>query len=98
MWPPALQAGALGFLSKEALGNSLVEGIRTAADDRPLVSPAILTDLVHSLRQPAEANPLSARKKEIMQLVAAGGTNEQIARAGNRPPELRRGPSPRWIS
>jgi DNA-binding NarL/FixJ family response regulator len=77
----ALQAGALGFLSKDAIGASLVEGIRAAADDRPIVSPTVLTGLIEALRQPQYANPLTGREKEIMQLVAAGNTNEQIGRA-----------------
>jgi DNA-binding NarL/FixJ family response regulator len=76
----ALQAGALGFLSKEAIGSSLVEAIRAAASGTPMVSPAVLPDLLDALRQPSVPNPLSPREREIMQLVASGATNDQIAR------------------
>jgi DNA-binding NarL/FixJ family response regulator len=76
----ALQAGAIGFLSKEAIGDSLVDGIRAAAEDRPMVSEPMLVKLIESIRRPAGANPLNDKEKEVMELVAAGETNEQIAR------------------
>jgi DNA-binding NarL/FixJ family response regulator len=76
----ALQAGALAFLSKEAIGSSLVEAIRAAASGTPMVSPAVLPDLLDALRQPSVPNPLSPRERQIMQLVASGATNDQIAR------------------
>jgi DNA-binding NarL/FixJ family response regulator len=76
----ALQAGALAFLSKEAIGSSLVDAIRAAASGTPMVSPAVLPDLLEALRQPSVPNPLTPREREVMQLVASGSTNDQIAR------------------
>lgn len=76
----ALQAGAIGFLSKDAIGDSLVDGIRAAAEDRPIVSQPMLVKLIESIRRPADANPLNDKEKQVMKLVAAGETNEQIAR------------------
>jgi DNA-binding NarL/FixJ family response regulator len=76
----ALQAGAIGFLSKDAIGDSLVDGIRAAAEDKPVMSQPVLAKLIESIRRPAAANPLNDKEKQIMELVAAGETNEQIAR------------------
>lgn len=75
----ALRAGAIGFLSKEAIGDSLVDSIRAAAEDKPVMSQPVLTKLIESIRRPAAANPLNDKEKEVMELVAAGETNEQIA-------------------
>lgn len=76
----ALQAGAIGFLSKETIGESLVDGIRAAAEDRPVVSQPVLVKLIESIRRPADANPLNDKETQVMKHVAAGETNEQIAR------------------
>jgi len=45
-----------------------------------MVSPAVLPDLLEALRQPSVPNPLTPREREVMQLVASGSTNDQIAR------------------
>jgi DNA-binding NarL/FixJ family response regulator len=76
----ALQAGAIGFLSKASIGDSLVDGIRAAAEDRPVMSQPVLTTLIESIRRPVASNPLNEKEKEIMELVATGETNAQIAR------------------
>jgi DNA-binding NarL/FixJ family response regulator len=76
----ALKAGALGFMSKEFVAEALVEGIRDAAEGRPIVSRDYLTDLLAALRETPQTSPLTPRERAILELVALGRTNEQIGR------------------
>lgn len=76
----ALKAGALGFMSKDFVAEALVEGIREAAEGRPIVSRDYLGDLLAALRESPETNPLTLRERDILELVALGRTNEQIGR------------------
>jgi DNA-binding NarL/FixJ family response regulator len=76
----AFRAGALGFLPKDSVGDSLVTAIREAAAGRAVMSSQIVTGLVAALREAPEASPLSSREREILSLIAEGRTNEQISR------------------
>jgi two-component system, NarL family, response regulator DevR len=75
-------AGASGYLLKQIGGNSLVEGIRQVAAGRSLLDPAVTEKLLDRLRNPVEADPLAgsltAREREILDLIADGCTNRQI--------------------
>ncbi|WP_430591926.1 response regulator [Humidisolicoccus flavus] len=79
----ALQAGASGFLLKDAGPRLLVEAVRAAADGDALVSPSITVRLLGELAgQQSKAAPehdLSERELEIAGAIARGGTNEEIA-------------------
>lgn len=78
----ALQAGASGFLLKDAGPRLLVEAVRAAANGDALVSPSITLRLLQGLNaeQPAEVvHNLSARELEIVAAIAKGRTNEEIA-------------------
>lgn len=82
----ALRAGAMGYLLKESAGNELVEAVRTvAAGKRYLAQRISDTVLEEYLRQRAEAHQpsplesLSAREREVLQLVAEGLSSAQIA-------------------
>ena len=75
----ALRAGAYGFLSKTEVTESLVQRIRDAAEGRPVIASEILGELLDTLREPHEPNPLTAREQRIVESVAQGSTNEQIA-------------------
>lgn len=84
----ALGAGAIGYLLKDVSGETLVAAVRAAARGEAFLQPAITTRVVHELnrrasRPPAQplAEPLSAREREILQLLAAGATNREIAQA-----------------
>jgi two-component system, NarL family, response regulator DevR len=74
----AVMAGASGYLLKQIGGNNLVEGIRR----RSLLDPAVTEKLLNRLRNPVEADPLAstltAREREILDLIADGYTNRQI--------------------
>ena len=78
----AVMAGASGYLLKQIGGNSLIEGIRQVAAGRSLLDPAVTEKLLDRLRHPLEPDPvagkLTAREREILDLIADGCTNRQI--------------------
>ncbi|HVD17583.1 MAG TPA: response regulator transcription factor [Propionibacteriaceae bacterium] len=78
----AVMAGASGYLLKQIGGNSLIDGIRQVAAGRSLLDPAVTQKLLDRLRHPVEPDPvagsLTAREREILDLIADGCTNRQI--------------------
>ncbi|SEE54252.1 response regulator transcription factor [Streptomyces sp. Ag109_O5-10] len=79
---PAIEAGATGYLLKDAPREELFTAVRAAAQGRTVLSPAVASRLVSAVRTPAApANePLSAREREVLALVARGTSNREIAR------------------
>ena len=79
---PAIEAGATGYLLKDAPREELFTAVRAAADGRTVLSPAVASRLVSRVRTPAAAGgePLSAREREVIELVAKGTSNREIAR------------------
>jgi DNA-binding NarL/FixJ family response regulator len=81
----ALRAGAAGFLLKDAGPRLLVEAVRAAAAGDALVSPSVTVRLLEHLaarpasRTPDLPEPLSPRELEVVQAVARGRTNAEIA-------------------
>ncbi len=81
----ALQANARGFMLKEESFDMLINGIRTVAAGRMFVSPTlespVLKEFVNLARHASDAsgNILTSREREILQLVAEGMTNQEIA-------------------
>jgi DNA-binding NarL/FixJ family response regulator len=79
---PAIEAGATGYLLKDAPRDELLRAVRAAAAGQSVLSPAVATRLVSRVRTPAPpppAGPLSQRELEVLELVAAGGTNREAA-------------------
>ncbi|MEU2543905.1 response regulator transcription factor [Streptomyces roseolus] len=78
---PAIEAGATGYLLKDAPREELFAAVRAAAEGRAVLSPAVATRLVSAVRRPAEPvdDTLSAREREILVLVARGTSNRAIA-------------------
>ncbi|MFE7125478.1 response regulator [Streptomyces sp. NPDC057617] len=78
---PAIEAGATGYLLKDAPREELFTAVRAAADGRTVLSPAVASRLVSRVRTPAAAGrePLSAREREVLELVARGTPNKEIA-------------------
>ncbi|MFD5637772.1 LuxR C-terminal-related transcriptional regulator [Streptomyces sp. NPDC127077] len=77
---PAIEAGATGYLLKDAPREDLFTAVRAAAEGRTVLSPAVASRLVSAVRAPASAETLSAREREVLALVARGTSNREIAR------------------
>ena len=76
---PAVQAGATGYLLKDAPRDELIRAVRAAHAGQSVLSPAVagaLIDLAGNRRPDA----LSAREIEVLRLVANGATNQAAAR------------------
>ncbi|WP_225731674.1 MULTISPECIES: response regulator transcription factor [unclassified Nocardia] len=76
----AVEAGASGYLLKDASQTELAGAIRAAARGETVLAPSVAGKLVNRVRNP-EPPPLSARETEVLRLVAKGGTNADIGRA-----------------
>ncbi|MFI0464705.1 response regulator [Saccharopolyspora sp. 5N102] len=74
----AIEAGATGYLLKDAMRDELFAAVRAAAEGRTVLSPAVASRLVSRVRSPGE-QPLSAREREVLGLVAKGRSNREIA-------------------
>jgi DNA-binding NarL/FixJ family response regulator len=75
---PAIEAGATGYLLKDAPRDELLRAVRAAADGQTVLAPSVVGTLMNHVRQPADL--LSPRELEVLQLVAAGNTNREAAR------------------
>ena len=78
----ALRAGATGFVPKEAAEAELVDAIRAAAAGRTYLNPELGARLAAAVPEtgPASApDDLSARELEVLELIALGHTNGEIA-------------------
>ena len=81
----ALQAGASGFLLKRAKPEELVHGVRVVASGTSLVLPDLTRRLIaghqpgSAVRGPAALPQLTAREADVLQLVAAGLSNAEVA-------------------
>ena len=76
---PAIEAGATGYLLKEAPRAELVRAVEAAARGQSVLSPAVATRLLGQVRKPASA-PLSQRELEVLELIAQGSTNREAAK------------------
>jgi len=81
----ALQAGASGFLLKDAPEEQLVSGIRIVADGGSLFAPAVTRRLIERFAGAAPQKPppalaeLTPRELEVLRLLARGLSNAEIA-------------------
>ena len=79
----ALQAGASGFLLKDAPRGRLAESIRTVARGETLLDPSVTRRLVERFVKPAVrpglVEALSAREVEVLREIAVGKSNQEIA-------------------
>ncbi|MFD0024550.1 response regulator [Streptomyces sp. NPDC058382] len=80
---PAIEAGATGYLLKDAPREELFTAVRATADGRTVLSPAVASRLVSRVRAPAASGSetLSAREREVLERVARGTSNREIAAA-----------------
>lgn len=75
----ALEAGAVGYVLKDSPTAALVDAVREAAAGRSVLSPEVQQRLVARMTSPATA--LSPRESEILEALAGGATNRQVAKA-----------------
>jgi len=74
---PAIEAGATGYLLKDATREELLSAVHAAAQGRSELAPSVVSRLVGRVRS-AEASVLTARELEVLSLVADGATNRQV--------------------
>lgn len=77
----AMREGASGYLVKAAAGEELFDAIRAIVDGHIYLSPHVTKDVMQALLQRSEeaAHPLTARQREILQLIAQGKRMKEIA-------------------
>jgi DNA-binding NarL/FixJ family response regulator len=75
----AIEAGASGYLLKDAPPGELVAAIRAAAAGESALAPAVASRLDASQRSPDQR--LTVRESEVLALVAGGSTNREIGQA-----------------
>jgi DNA-binding NarL/FixJ family response regulator len=75
----ALQAGAQGYLLKGAPRAEIFAAIRTVSAGGALIPPVVASKLLHQVRAAEQPDALTARENEVLQLVAAGLANKEIA-------------------
>ncbi|MFC6886485.1 MULTISPECIES: response regulator [Actinomadura] len=91
---PAIEAGATGYLLKDARQDELFRAVRAAARGEAVLSPPVATRLLDQMRAAASSapppsaaswggasggEPLSPRELEVLGLIARGGTNREVA-------------------
>jgi DNA-binding NarL/FixJ family response regulator len=75
----AIEAGATGYLLKDATRDELLHAIRSAAAGGSALAPAVASRLVARMAAPG-GSALSAREIEVLELVARGRSNKETAR------------------
>ncbi|MFD4958938.1 response regulator [Microbacterium sp. NPDC058389] len=74
---PAIEAGATGYLLKDAPSGDLMRAVEAAARGDAVLSPTVAMRLMGRLRE--TESPLSARELEVLRLIASGATNRDAA-------------------
>ncbi|MEV0650949.1 response regulator transcription factor [Phytomonospora sp. NPDC050363] len=77
---PAIEAGAIGYLLKDALPDELTRAVRAAARGESVLAPTVTQHLMGQVRRPG-AGTLTDREKQVLQLVANGNSNREAAKA-----------------
>jgi DNA-binding NarL/FixJ family response regulator len=79
----SVMAGAAGYVLKQVGGNDLVEDIRTVAAGGSLLDAKLVQRVIERLQRGPEEDPqlasLSGQERKILNLIAEGRTNRQIA-------------------
>ena len=75
---PAIEAGATGYLLKDAPRDELLRAVRAAAAGQSVLAPSVATRLMSRVREPAP-EVLSQRELEVLSLVAGGSANRETA-------------------
>jgi DNA-binding NarL/FixJ family response regulator len=73
----AVEAGAAGYLLKDATRQDLAQAVRAAARGETVLAPSVAAKLVSRMRAPVDLSP---REIQVLRLVARGRTNAEIGR------------------
>ncbi|MFF2274491.1 response regulator [Agromyces sp. NPDC058126] len=78
---PAIEAGATGYLLKDAPVDELLRAVESAARGEAVLAPSVAQKLMGRVREPAPAPAavLSERELEVLRLIASGSTNRESA-------------------
>jgi DNA-binding NarL/FixJ family response regulator len=84
----ALAAGARGFVLKSDAGQTIAAAVEQLSQHRPFITAAVAQSALHGELQPAEPTEeqiigqrLTAREREIVQLIAEGRSSKEVAEA-----------------
>jgi len=73
----AIEAGAAGYLLKDAPIDDLKRAVEASARGEAVLSPTIATRLMHQVREPGPA--ISEREREVLSLISRGRSNREVA-------------------
>jgi len=76
----AVKAGAIGYLLKTTDADELCEAIKAAAAGQVQLAPEAAARLMREMRAPENPEALTERETEVLELIARGKANKQIAR------------------
>ena len=74
-----LRAGASGYVVKDAAADELVQAVQLALQDQTYLHPQLGARIATQQPEKEEADDLSDREREVLQLIALGHTNGEIA-------------------
>src|SRR5262245_24181389 len=75
---PAIEAGAIGYLLKDAPREELTRAVRAAFQGDAVLSPSVARRLLGRVRQPVQ-EALSERELDVLRLIAGGASNREAA-------------------
>jgi DNA-binding NarL/FixJ family response regulator len=75
----AIEAGAKGYLLKGATINELALAIRAVAAGESALAPRVAAKLVSAMRSPRDGGQLTARERQLLNLISQGLASKQIA-------------------
>jgi DNA-binding NarL/FixJ family response regulator len=75
----AIEAGAKGYLLKGATINELALAIRAVAAGESALAPRVAAKLVSAMRSPRDGRQLTARERQVLNLISQGLASKQIA-------------------
>jgi DNA-binding NarL/FixJ family response regulator len=75
---PAIEAGAIGYLLKDAPREELTRAVRAAFQGDAVLAPSVARRLIGQVRRPAQ-EALSERELDVLRLIAGGASNREAA-------------------